>query len=868
MERVLPERRFELRWWIEVADIFRRCESWDNGESWRILQRFWGRPAEQPAISLEPTEAAGRSEAVMTAETAVDGLMQDLVFQCTVDSDPAIGFLLWHELAEILISIAGRNRDLSKFRHQVLYWISGHEVPLRPGEPGSPQWEKIAAQKRMLMPARFVRYLDMCVRGWPSNSPEFRDLCDAAVHEVIRITYEDICPGADRLEFIRSIQEIIASVRNTVLAAMSDAGCEIDPLTLSEWMELLNHRLLIEQFLMGDGVRVTSAGSVVPPGAWGAKDVWFDGDGPTVSSTLENSLSDWSAVATDVESVSVMPVAHEPRHLSIGVEEVEESEFGQESSKGGNTDKLSSVPAALRHATGFRSRLRDHMGPATIWLRTMFDEKGRLRWWAFRRPVDQSEPRLIAAGVSGRGAVQRLRLESEILEAKLEAAFHAVWDDVQRAAIWEQLDPGGILRHVLPENLDGASPESLEDWLSKALKAAGRVRQLGLQAEGCSRVPIPGIAHFARVLCNAISQAHLRGLDRTVNGWQEIVRIVEGNWLKTAGPDGQRWRQALDAVLNSACATHREAIAQELCLDELCPHLTSDTDLLLTVDGILSAAPLEFLPVAGIPLCQRVRSVAMVLSTSLAVTEAQTREQPTGDKPSREIFAAVWESASLRLENCADGLGLLHAGLHQLSAGAAGRAGQWKCSSAADTPRADRATIQSTLAARSFPLVIIGGHGQVGSGASGDHLRRSRIRVAPRVRRTQETGGQRNRSDVWQGEGDFRGNELLLLCSCLVGRLYHDDQDGIRGLFTETLVNGGRVFVGARWQIHGVYSAMFCLRVTERLMESLNEQQAEGWDGPFRAARIVNEVRNEFLQKLPGAFHAISAFTCFGLSSL
>ncbi|MFN9290670.1 MAG: hypothetical protein ACK6EB_21600, partial [Planctomyces sp.] len=129
-------------------------------------------------------------------------------------------------------------------------------------------------------------------------------------------------------------------------------------------------------------------------------------------------------------------------------------------------------------------------------------------------------------------------------------------------------------------------------------------------------------------------------------------------------------------------------------------------------------------------------------------------------------------------------------------------------------------------------------------------------------------GGQRNRSDVWQGEGDFRGNELLLLCSCLVGRLYHDDQDGIRGLFTETLVNGGRVFVGARWQIHGVYSAMFCLRVTERLMESLNEQQAEGWDGPFRAARIVNEVRNEFLQKLPGAFHAISAFTCFGLSSL
>lgn len=265
IKRVLPERRFELRWWIELADIFRRCGAWDSGESWKILQRFWPNSTEQPVISAEPTETANSPEAVTRAEAAVDGLMQQLFSECIVEADPAIGFLLWHELADILISIAGRNRGLSKFRHRVLLKISGQEIPLWRGEMGSPQWEKVAAQKRMLMPARFVRYLDMCVRGWPSNSQEFRDLCDAAVHEVIRITYEDICPGNDRLEFIRSVQEILASVRNTVLAAMSDEGCEIDPLTLSEWMELLNHRLLIEQFLVGDGAQRSSEGSVVPP---------------------------------------------------------------------------------------------------------------------------------------------------------------------------------------------------------------------------------------------------------------------------------------------------------------------------------------------------------------------------------------------------------------------------------------------------------------------------------------------------------------------------------------------------------------------------------------------------------------------------
>jgi hypothetical protein len=51
-------------------------------------------------------------------------------------------------------------------------------------------------------------------------------------------------------------------------------------------------------------------------------------------------------------------------------------------------------------------------------------------------------------------------------------------------------------------------------------------------------------------------------------------------------------------------------------------------------------------------------------------------------------------------------------------------------------------------------------------------------------------------------------------------------------------------------------------------MESLNDPSKSNQRSPFRVARVVNQVRRELLREMPGAAHAISAFTCFGLSGL
>jgi hypothetical protein len=224
------------------------------------------------------------------------------------------------------------------------------------------------------------------------------------------------------------------------------------------------------------------------------------------------------------------------------------------------------------------------------------------------------------------------------------------------------------------------------------------------------------------------------------------------------------------------------------------------------------------------------------------------------------MFTAIWQSKDSRSADRYDGLYILHAGLHQLcKQQSPGAAGNWSCRSAVDSPRADNATIQSTLAADIFPIIVIGGHGLLGSRQRHGPSRKSGIEVAPAIR-------SKAKKDLWHGNGDLRGNQAMILCACMVGRLCDDEDDGIRGLFTEALVAGGRVFIGARWTVQACYSALFCLRLTERLMQSLREHRTIKETRPFLVSRIINQVRREMLQEMPGAMHSISAFTCFGLS--
>jgi len=841
----LPERRFEGRWWIELADIYRRCGEYDRGQSWKTLER---------------------ALAGLPAESAVTESLDRLRSSCLEEEDMAAGILMWYELADVLISTAGRRTELVDFRQQAVRMISAGEVPLERGDKDSPQQEKIEALKRMLPPAQFVRYMDMCIRGWPCDSKEFCDLCAAAVHEVIRITYEEICPGNDRLEFIRSIRGIRGTILETALAAQAGSDVRIPPLVLAEWLELLDHRLLIEQYLTGEGTEKKNEGAVVPPGTWGAEDTWFGPAETDVAGGLESWQQSWRQVAKRVVTDAAKTRVAAPSTCSMSYEEADVRQPDQigGTHRAGRIRCISDVPAELRDAAGFRSRLQQHLGTETIWVKTIFDQTGRLKWWAFQQPPGSSEPRLVASGDSRRGAARRIQLESEILDARIEAAYEMLsvpLDDWRQA--WEVLDPGAVLRRQLPENLDEGSPEQRQLRLSAARKVIQRLRRErpdGTQMSHSRTLPkLPCVARLAEAFCNAIDSSQAGSIEREVIGWKETVKIIEGGWLTTEGLEDDTLVRDLDRVLNATCAAHTVGISRELNLESLRSHLNENTDLLFTLDGPLSSAPLEQLLIAGSPLCHQVRSITAVLSTSLAVTEPLNRENAAGRPPVNELFAVVWEAHQQRSEY--DGLNGLHAGLHQLCRTPNEKVGRWSCCSAVDNPRADSSTIQATLADRPFPIIAIGGHGLVGHHRNGALSRKSRIQVAP-------THPESAGSGVWEGDGDLRGNEALILCACLVGRLFDDHDDGIRGLFTETLVAGGRVFMGARWTVHSDYSAIFCLKVVEQLMESLNDRSKSKQLSPFRVARVVNQVRRELLREMPGAAHAISAFTCFGLSGL
>ena len=588
---------------------------------------------------------------------------------------------------------------------------------------------------------------------------------------------------------------------------------------------------------------------------------------PELAETLNSWQTSWRAIAAADTDNRVPLASGVPQSLSISIESEDDTKEWQNdcSTQGRTIRNASDVPSELRAVIGFRARLNQYLQDGAIWVKTLFDQHGRLRWWAFRLQRETAELELVASGRSGRGAARRIQLECAILDAQIEASYNLLSidaDDWREG--WEKIDPGAVLRRALPEKLNTASATEWQRTLTAAREAVRRLRE-GI-ARGTGNMPdvsfpkLLCVAHLAETFCNAIDNARSSGIERELIGWQETVNTIDRGWTGLEGANPDEILQAFDRLLNNACDAHLEGISRELSLESLNRCLNQDTDLLVTLDGPLSSAPIEYLRIAGVPLHQRVQSITSVLSTSLAVVQPTAHRAPAGTDSDNAMFTAIWQSKDSRSADRYDGLYILHAGLHQLcKQQSPGAAGNWSCRSAVDSPPADNATIQSTLAADIFPIIVIGGHGLLGSRQRHGPSRKSGIEVAPAIR-------SKAKKDLWHGNGDLRGNQAMILCACMVGRLCDDEDDGIRGLFTEALVAGGRVFIGARWTVHACYSALFCLRLTERLMQSLREHGTIKENRPFLVSRIINQVRREMLQEMPRAMHSISAFTCFGLS--
>ena len=546
----------------------------------------------------------------------------------------------------------------------------------------------------------------------------------------------------------------------------------------------------------------------------------------------------------------------------LGIESVEDCSprevWGHHDAAG--IRNIADVPEEFRDIEGFRTRFQSMLSTGCIWIKTLFDHDDRLFWWAFECGSEASEARVVAAGKSrGKGAGRRILLESSILDAKIETAYELRYEHPDLnwqnycASIrryWAFVDPDDTLCTQLPDYVlksDEIAQSTLDRLVDLANQALQRLRTKPdkLPNELEWRPKLTNAALIAQSFLDALTSEFQGNIDRLVSGWKEIVSLLRTDWLD--GSEPAAWPRQ-DEILNRACKTHLESISYDLNLDSICNLLTErEHDIVFTLDGPLVSVPVDSLPVDGRPLFELARSVTVLLSTGLAVTPAREDGRAA---PNREMFAAVWLPQDERSRD--DGLNYLQTKLQLLTnERQATNASSWSIRSAVDRPLATSRAIECTLRSQGFPIVVIAGNGAVGRGS-----RKSRVLCA----------GSEG-IVTWEGAGDLRSNELLLLCACLVGRMYDAGAGNVRGLSTELLVRGCRVFFGARWKIHAAYAATLSARIVDRLMSAIDSPTTYGYSGCFRVARLINDIRKELAREIPAAEHTLSAFSVFGLAS-
>lgn len=842
LHEILPDSRYRFRWWIELSDLWLKCSN--SGNAKLAMNQF---------VSFDSDELEFEKQ------------IRFLQSSCAEDEDLAIAPIKLFSYIDILVRVAGGPVNNASITERVTKYISGDEVPLKYCDNSSDSENKVNALKRLLPPVQFVRYMAMCVRSWARNQNEYPGLCDTAVHEVIRIAYDDICPGVDRKLFIDAIRELRETIVESTLGVYSDLPEIIDPYVFLEWSELLDHRLLIEEYLTGVNLGNDSSDEIVPPGSWGAvngewlKREWLEH--PKVVEMLKNWETHWinHANAQALISETISHGEQRPHSSSLGNIQCKENDSNQVDNihnymQVSGFRNRNDIPAEFRDVQGFRSRFTATLQSNCIWIKSAFGHDGRVYWWAFDCESHSVTPKLIAKGKSPKGAKRRITLESNILDAKIEVAYALPYcrndedwlqklQDIKR--YWSFIDPDDVLCRALPTTFDKVTRSEFEGLVKCARDVLQRleISPEDLPSDLCWRPEFVNVRRLAEKMLDTLTTTTTGSIERILAGWKATVSLLRYDWSDSTDMPNQ------DVILNQSCRTHLESVLVDFNIESIADFKgIHKKDIVFTVDGPLVSVPIDWLPINGEPLFKIARSVSVLLSTSLAVTPPQVDDR---DLPEREVFAAIWAQK----RNVHDGLNVLHARLHQLTEKTKGQLLGWRCRTAVDEPKATRKAIESTLRSSAFPIVLFGAHGLVGGGG-----KKSRIMLY------QDDNDKVK--EIWEGSGDLRSNELVLLCACIVGRMFEDDASDIRGLYTEVLVRGARTFCGARWSIHQAYAALFCIEIVKQLVKVIDAPYDHEYSGPFRVARIINSVRQEMLDKMPGAMHTLSAFSVFGLSGL
>jgi hypothetical protein len=672
------------------------------------------------------------------------------------------------------------------------------------------------------------------------SDPDLFAICDAIVEQVREIAAADIHGYANREAFWRQLQGLrnqVLSAGLTLLEASRGASTiATDELCrkISEWLEQLDNRILLEECILKDAAEWNRreenwppARTVVSNPIWVTSNAW--------ELVIKADQTEYNAWLRAIRNYSSSPHAISANSVTTHVPPDETtSEREPESIENLYLDIDEDVTQRYAELLREVSQPRDLetlLHPGQVWMRSVFDNHGRLFWWAFSKIHGDSGIHFHGLQVSDACA------EDVILTANLEAqaCLEAVWHVVKQHR--------GLFR---------ADPKA-------AHEERGRWHDFGSRISavlGSSHIRSPFVLdpkdvmflsknHLPRVLallreigkeCNE-ADGVTKKMQRLIASWERCLRIVTAR----IGDDSLlRWK---DDALNDICSRQLSVCSYffDLSTLQLPPATESASAITFTVEGPLLSIPLAWLPFAGQPVFLKADSVSTVLSLTLqSVTKAR---RVSGSKFS-SVFCGLWEQP---LSRHSSGFPILWRGVRSWTE-RNGSAFMGYCDDPALTPNS---FVEATRS-QTFDVAVLACHGVDGGSA------------------IEFSGGAfGSPAAQWRGEGSFNPKVLFVLLSCSVGRLRQSSITEVHGLYSRILANGGCNVVAPKWDVDDCYGSVFLLEFLDELEASQGRRQDAGiafnkarkkaW-GRYLSVLETSEAENA------RCHHAISAFEYYGRS--
>jgi hypothetical protein len=305
------------------------------------------------------------------------------------------------------------------------------------------------------------------------------------------------------------------------------------------------------------------------------------------------------------------------------------------------------------------------------------------------------------------------------------------------------------------------------------------------------------------------------------------------------------WR-GLDGITRRLLAE----VGETWSLDRLLPRLTPETVLLCQVDDALHGLPIAYLPVAGEPLFERVRSVrislAPLLDMALESLEDEIEAERTAE-PGLLCLSGVQEG-----DPALEGVKWLHWGHCELA-----NRFHLTCLCGAEAPAGSVAALRGALRHQDwFAAATLCGHGDP-----------ERAGLALPV------DDENAFKTLWKGEGcDLSCVDLLILVSCSIGRAENTRQLDVEGFCVQLAAHRAKSILACRWPVDAIEAATFANEVLARYLVLLEERRKAG----FRSARGLRApafaaARSEFAKPANGqnrplvGLNTAAAFEMYGL---